>query len=114
MEVKGRPAHLPVPWDGLESWVKLADGSEPDVFSLPYFVDAFPPSPIARLENIGWVPTLEFTVQVRARPAPGWLRGRFHCDDLQGGRMVESGILWDSTDTVVARSRQLALVMRGS
>ena len=25
MEVKGRPAHLPVPWDGLESWVKLAD-----------------------------------------------------------------------------------------
>jgi acyl-CoA thioesterase len=95
----------------IEGWVRLADGTNPDVFSLPYFVDAFPPSPIARVENVGWVPTLEFTVQVRARPAPGWLRGRFHCDDLQGGRMVESGILWDATGTVVARSRQLALVL---
>lgn len=95
----------------IEGWVRLADGTEPDVFGLPYFVDAFPPSPIARLKNVGWVPTIELTLQIRARPAPGWLRGRFHCDDLQGGRMVESGILWDSADTVVARSRQLALVL---
>ena len=96
----------------IEGWVRLTDGTNPDVFGMPYFVDAFPPSPIARFENIGWVPTLEFTVQIRARPAPGWLRGRFHCDDLQGGRMVESGILWDSAGTVVARSRQLALVIK--
>jgi len=96
----------------IEGWVRLADGTPPDVFSLPYCIDAFPPSPIARLTAIGWVPTLEFTVQTRARPAPGWLRGRFHCDDLQAGRMVESGILWDCTGTVVARSRQLALVTR--
>lgn len=97
----------------IEGWVRLKDGTEPDVFSLPYFVDAFPPSPIARLTNIGWVPTLEMTVHMRARPAPGWIQGRMHCDDLQGGRMVESGTLWDSSGNVVARSRQLALVMRG-
>lgn len=95
----------------IEGWVRLADGTPPDVFSLPYCIDAFPPSPIARIAAIGWVPTLEFTIQTRARPASGWLRGRFHCDDLQGGRMVESGILWDPTGAVVARSRQLALVM---
>ena len=96
----------------IAGWVRLTDGTEPDVFSLPYFVDAFPPSPITRVPNVGWVPTMEFTVQIRARPAPGWLRGRFHCDDLQGGRVVESGILWDSTGAVVARSRQMALVLR--
>lgn len=96
----------------IEGWVRLADGSDPDSLALPLLVDAFPPSPITRLQNIGWVPTMELTVHVRRKPAPGWLIGRLHCDDLSGGRMVESGTLWDSTGRVVARSRQLGLIMQ--
>jgi acyl-CoA thioesterase len=45
------------------------------------------------------------------RPAAGWVRARFDCDDVQGGRMIESGTLWDSSGAVVARSRQLGLVL---
>ncbi len=96
----------------LEGWVRLADGGHADTLALPLLLDAFPPSPITRLQNIGWVPTIELTVHVRRRPASGWLVGRLHCDDLSGGRMVESGTLWDASGQVVARSRQLGLIMQ--
>ncbi len=114
MDVYLRPEHAHQQ-DGaealIEGWVQLQDGTAPDTITLPLCVDAFPPSPIRRLANIGWVPTLELTVQTRRRPAPGWLRGRFHADELVGGRMIESGTLWDASGTVVARSRQIGLIM---
>ncbi len=95
-------------------WIRFRDDRDPDTFALPLFVDAFPPTPLARLGVVGWVPTLELTVHVRRLPAPGWVQGWFHTDDLLGGRMVENGCLWDSTGQLVAQSRQLGLVMRQS
>ena len=61
--------------------------------------------------SVGWVPTIELTVHVRRRPAPGWVLARFECDDLAGGRMIETGSLWDSSGALVARSRQLGLLL---
>ncbi len=95
-----------------EGWVRLSDGTPPSVLSLPLFADAFPPSLFAKLGSVGWVPTIELTVHVRRRPADGWIQARFECDDLVGGRMIESGTLWDRTGRVVARSRQLGLLLR--
>ena len=94
-----------------EGWVRLSDGTPPTTLSLPLFADAFPPSLFAKLGSVGWVPTIELTVHVRRRPANGWIQARFECDDLIGGRMVESGTLWDSAGRVVARSRQLGLLL---
>ena len=94
-----------------EGWVRLADGTPPTVLSLPLFADAFPPSLFAKLGSVGWVPTIELTVHVRRRPANGWIQARFECDDLVGGRMIESGTLWDQAGRVVARSRQLGLLL---
>lgn len=94
----------------LVGWVRLTDDADPDVMTLPLICDALPPALYARLGRFGWVPTIELTVQVRRRPAPGWLRVELHCDDAAGGSMIESGTLWDSTDRVVARSRQLGLL----
>lgn len=94
-----------------EGWVRLSDGTPPTVLSLPLFADAFPPSLFAKLGSVGWVPTIELTVHVRRRPANGWIQARFECDDLVGGRMIESGTLWDQTGRVVARSRQLGLLL---
>lgn len=91
-------------------WIRFADDRPPDGRSLLLFADAFPPSPLTRLGAIGWVPTLELTVHVRRRPAPGWIRARFETDDLHEGRMIESGALWDSTGALVAQSRQIGLV----
>jgi acyl-CoA thioesterase len=94
-----------------EGWVRLRDGTPPTVLSLPLFADAFPPSLFAKLGSVGWVPTIELTVHVRRRPVDGWIQARFECDDLVGGRMIESGTLWDQTGRVVARSRQLGLLL---
>ncbi|MGE0625580.1 MAG: thioesterase family protein [Pseudomonadales bacterium] len=93
-------------------WIRFVDDRLPDARSLPLFTDAFPPSPLTRLGVIGWVPTLELTVHVRRRPAPGWISTRFETDDLHEGRMIESGALWDSTGALVAQSRQIGLVTK--
>ncbi len=95
----------------MQGWIRLADGADADARTLPLFADAFPPSLYPFVGNIGWVPTIELTVHVRRRPAPGWVQARLECDDLQGGRMIESGALWDSSGALVARSRQIGLLL---
>ncbi len=91
-------------------WIRLGDGREPDSHATVLFADAFPPAIFGLLGVVGWVPTLELTVHVRRRPAPGWLLGRFRTRDLTEGRMIEDGMLWDSRGELVAQARQLALV----
>jgi len=95
----------------MEGWIRFVDGTPPSTMTLPLFADAFPPSLFPKLGRVGWVPTVELTVHVRRRPAEGWIQARLECDDLSGGRMIETGTLWDSTGQVVARSRQLGLLL---
>lgn len=91
-------------------WIRFRDGRPPDTLSSLLFADAFPPAVFGLLGAVGWVPTVSLTVDVRRRPAPGWILGRFRTADLSDGRLVEDGMLWDATGRVVAQSRQLALV----
>ncbi len=97
----------------VDGWIRLRDGTPPTALWLPLFADAFPPALHATIERVGWVPTLELTVHVRRRPAPGWVQARLACDDVAGGWMVETGTLWDATGALVARSRQLGMVRTG-
>ena len=92
-------------------WIRFVDGRPPDTMAAVLFSDAFVPSIFALLGCVGWVPTIELTVHVRARPSPGWMLGRFVTEDLRDGRMVEDGCLWDSEGTLIARSRQLAMLL---
>jgi len=96
----------------INGWIRFLDGRDPDVNALLLFSDAFPPSLFNVLGVIGWVPTIELTVHVRKRPAPGWIQTQFRTDDLQQGRMIENGLLWDSNGDLVAQSRQMGLVMK--
>lgn len=96
----------------ITGWIRFADGRQPDVASLPLFADAFPPAVFALATPRRWVPTVELTVHVRARPAPGWLRARFDTRFLVDGYLEEDGELWDSEDRLVAQSRQLAMLLR--
>src|SRR5437763_3936104 len=100
----------------LEGWMRFTDGREPDVAALPLFADAFPPAVFDMGVSAGaiaaWVPTVELTVHVRGRPAPGWLAASFRTKFLCDGSVEEDGELWDSTGRLVALSRQLA-VTRG-
>jgi acyl-CoA thioesterase len=94
----------------IEGWTRLADGREPDVTSLLLFADAFPPA-VLDLYPASWVPTLQYSVYLRARPEPGWLRGSFRTQSVVGGLLDEDGELFDSTGRLVALSRQLALLL---
>ena len=76
-------------------------------------VDALPPVTFD-LGLPGWAPTLELTVHVRAQPAPGWAVVRHATRNVSGGHFEEDCEVWDSTGTLVAQSRQLALLPRGT
>jgi acyl-CoA thioesterase len=94
----------------IEGWSRFADRREPDVHSLMVFADAFPPAILDRFPA-SWVPTLQFSVYVRARPEPGWIRGSFRTRSMVDGLLEEDGEVFDSTGRLVALSRQLALLL---
>lgn len=96
----------------MRSWFGLADGRDADPFSLLLAVDALPPTAF-EIGLSGWVPTVELTVHVRCRPAPGPLRVSITTRNLAGGFLEEDAEVWDSADRLVAQSRQLASVRLG-
>jgi acyl-CoA thioesterase len=95
----------------IRAWQRFADGREPDVRAIPVFADALPP-PIFNAVPVGWAPTVELTIHLRARPSPGWLRTEFRTRFLFGGYLEEDGEIWDESNKLVALSRQLAVAPR--
>ena len=96
----------------MRGWLGLADGRDHDPLSLLLAVDALPPTAFD-LGLKGWTPTLELTVHLRCRPAPGPVRVSLTTRNLAGGLLEEDGEVWDSTGRLVAQSRQLARAGRG-
>ncbi|TKA12110.1 thioesterase family protein [Actinacidiphila oryziradicis] len=90
-------------------WFRLPDGREPDPLMLLLAVDVLPPVNFD-LGVPSWAPTLELTVHVRAKPAPGWLRIVHSTRNFAGGYLEEDAEAWDSAGRLVAQSRQLARV----
>jgi acyl-coenzyme A thioesterase PaaI-like protein len=104
----GRPTGDPE----IRGWFALAAEEPIDVFALLLATDSFPP-PIFNLElPTGWVPTVELTVHIRGVPVPGPLRCAFRSRFVGGGLVDEEGEIWDTAGTLVAQSRQLALLPR--
>ncbi|MDX2392110.1 MULTISPECIES: thioesterase family protein [unclassified Streptomyces] len=95
----------------MRAWFELADGRDPDPFSLLLAVDALPPTAFD-LGLVGWAPTVELTTHIRCRPAPGPLRVSITTRNMAGGFLEEDAEVWDSADRLVAQSRQLARAPR--
>lgn len=95
----------------IRGWLRLLDGREPDPIMLLLAVDALPPVAFD-LGLAGWTPTLELSVHVRAKPAPGWLQIGLSTRNHAGGFMDEDAEVWDSAGRLVAQSRQLARVVQ--
>jgi acyl-coenzyme A thioesterase PaaI-like protein len=70
--------------------------------------DATPPAAWNALGISGWVPTVELTVHVRARPAPGTLRVVASTRSVTDGLLEEDAEVYDDAGTLVVLSRQLA------
>lgn len=103
----GQPSGEPV----LRAWMRFADGREPDPLALLTFADALPPTSFA-MGNMGWAPTVQLQVLVRALPAPGWCLVEARSSEIAGGWVDEDYRIWDSTGRLVAQSRQLARAPR--
>lgn len=102
--LRGRPTGNP----RYEFWMRFRDGRPADLLALPLLVDAAAP---AVLELGIASTTVELTAYLRARPAPGWLACRTWTKYVGGGYHEEDFEIWDSAGTLVAQSRQLALVL---
>ena len=101
---RGEPAGDP----RQEFWMRFRDGREPDPLALAALVDAAAPAVLDL--GVRGSATLELTVHVRRRPAPGWLACRSTTRHVIGGYHEEDFEIWDSEGRLVAQSRQFALL----
>ena len=93
---------------------RLALLDEPgfDPLSLLVAVDAFPPATFD-IEVSGWVPTIQLSAYVRARPADGPVVVRHRAQLIAQGRVDEATTVWDRNGVVVAQATQLAGIRLG-
>ncbi len=101
---RGRPSGVP----SAAFWMRFRDGRDADTLALPMLVDAAAPV-VMELGESG-SSTIELTVHVRARPAPGWLACRATTRHVINGLHEEDFEIWDTQGMLVAQSRQLALL----
>ena len=87
---RGRPGGEP----SLEFWMRFRDGRDADPLALAALVDAAAPA-VLDIGSPGSA-TIELTVHVRARPAPGWLACRNRTRHVIGGFHEEDFEIWDS------------------
>ena len=82
--VTGRPSGEPV----MRAWVRFADGREPDPLGLITFADALPPT-LWAMGRMGWSPTVQLQVLLRALPAPGWCLAEARAGEVADGWLDE-------------------------
>ena len=94
----------------MRGYFAFADERPIDTHAVLLAADAFAPPVFNLVEVPGWVPTVELTVHVRAKPAPGPLACSFDARVVQGGMFEEDGVIFDERGVLVAQSRQIGLV----
>ena len=94
-------------------WMGLREMRPIDAMTVALLADAWFPAPWPRLRKLAPAPTIELTVHFRAPlPLPdSLLLGRFNARLVREGFFDEDGELWTPDGTLVARSRQLGLLV---
>ena len=102
----------------IRCWIGFAEPRPIDALSLAFFSDALIPAPYLRMDELAAVPTVDLTVHFRAR-----MRAAADADPLElclaqttselvhDGLFVEDGLIWAADGTLLAHSRQLAIVV---
>jgi len=108
----------------IRGWIGLAEPRPIDALSLAFFSDALIPAPYMRMSEPAAVPTVDLTVHFRERL-------RAATDDtssperdprelclaqtttelIHDGFFIEDGLIWAADGTLLAHSRQLAIVI---
>jgi acyl-CoA thioesterase len=102
----------------VRAWLGLAEPRPLDAVSLAFFSDALIPAPYMRLSEAAAVPTVDLTVHFLTHMAPAHERdprelclARTRTELIHEGFFVEDGAIWAPDGTLLARSRQLAIVI---
>ena len=91
-----------------KGWIKFKDNRPFDTLSLLLIADSFPPAVFSSQGMVAWVPTLEFSVNIRNIPTTAWLKCIFRTRFITCGLIEEDGEIWDENGQLVAISRQIA------
>ena len=94
----------------IRGWFRLLEEERPDPLAAVLAADAFPPAVFNSNLPLKWTPTLDLTVHIRDPQPRGWMKCNFRTRFVSGGLLEEDGEIWDEEGTLVAQSRQLALV----
>jgi len=99
-------------------WLGLAEPRPVDAAALAFYSDALIPSPFMRTRRVGPAPTLDLTVHfctpTPREPSPDPLElclVHTRASLLHEGFFVEDGTIWATDGTLLAQSRQLAILM---
>ena len=93
----------------VELWQRLAGGREIDLPALALLCDSYAPPVMEIGEQLSM--TVQLTVHLHRRPAPGWIVTRLTTRHLVNGFHEEDCELWDEQGNLVAQSRQLAILL---
>ena len=94
-------------------WIAISGDEEPfDAARLCAITDLWWPALFGRMRRPGSMPTLQLTVHIRstAVAAPPPVLARFHTRSLIEGHAEESAEIWSVDGTLLAESKQMALV----
>jgi acyl-CoA thioesterase len=94
-------------------WLGLREERPVDALTIAVLADAWFPAPWPRLKELAPAPTIDLTIHFRV-PLPladTLLLGRFRNRVVRDGFFDEDGELWAPDGTLVAQSRQLALLL---
>jgi acyl-CoA thioesterase len=100
-------------------WLRLAEPRVADAAAVAFYCDAWLPAPFALLKAPAPAPTIDLTIHFRARlPHSGMaadapVLARFSSTTSHGGFFEEDGSIWAPDGTLLAQSRQLALLIPG-
>jgi acyl-CoA thioesterase len=100
------------------AWLGVREPTRPvDAISLALFSDALPSAPFLRLSELATSPTVDLTIHFRAQAPPvrgedpGLCFARFRSRMVHEGFFEEDGEIWSAHGTLLAQSRQLAILM---
>ena len=89
-------------------WIKFKHDRPFCMASIALIADSFPPAVLATQGMIAWVPTIEFSVNIRNIPQTKWLKCLFRTRFINCGLVEEDGEIWDEEGIIIALSRQIA------
>jgi acyl-CoA thioesterase len=99
------------------AWLGLAEPRAIDALALALFSDSLFSPPFIRMSTRATSPTIDLTIHFRA---PSWTANRaadelcfarFHTGVVHEGFFEEDGAIWSAGGTLLAQSRQLAILM---